>query len=183
MSIKTGIISEYTHMVLFETESGKKDKKSDEVHKVCSHQEHYQDFDSSSHWVVMLFTTFLMTCDENQHGQVPSKTELQKMVDWRGQKVIMLRSLGIGFGNLTATAENIIPGSEGEKVPEAAEIFVKAASNCFGRLCGHCCCMCCISTCSRINDQCAIAITQFCGALACLGCFSCCDACCSGHDG
>ncbi|XP_052200302.1 uncharacterized protein LOC127806815 isoform X2 [Diospyros lotus] len=147
MSIKTGIISEYTHMVLLETESGKKDKKSDELQKV------------------------------------PSKTELQKMVDWRGQKVIMLRSLGIGFGNLTATAENIIPGSEGEKVPEAAEIFVKAASNCFGRLCGHCCCMCCISTCSRINDQCAIAITQFCGALACLGCFSCCDACCSGHDG
>ena len=105
------------------------------------------------------------------------------MIDSKGQKTIMLRSLGTGFGNLTATVENTPPGSEGEKLPEAAEIFVKAASNCCGRLCNHCCCLCCIQTCSRMNDQCAIALTQLCGALACLGCFYCCEACCSGHDG
>lgn len=94
----------------------------------------------------------------------------------------MLHGLGLGFGNLTATAENLPPGCEEEKLPEAAEIFVKAASNCFGKLCGHCCCPCCIQTCSRMNDQSAIVLTQLCGALACLGCFSCCELCCSGHD-
>ncbi|KAL6974621.1 hypothetical protein U1Q18_028805 [Sarracenia purpurea var. burkii] len=111
--------------------------------------------------------------------EVPSKIELQKMIDSKGQKIILLRGFEIGFGNLTATAENICPGSEEEKLPEAAEIFVKAASNCCGRLCSHCCCMCCINTCSRLNDQCVIALTQLCGALACLGCFACCDVCCS----
>lgn len=118
----------------------------------------------------------------DQHKQVPSKIEQQKATDFKGQKIIMLRSLGLGFGNLTATAENLSPGYEEEKLPEAAEIFVKAASNCCGKLCGRCCCMCCIQTCSRMNDQCAIVLTQLCGAIACLGCFSCCELCCSGKD-
>ncbi|XAR67208.1 hypothetical protein NMG60_11013685 [Bertholletia excelsa] len=146
VSIKNGCVSEYTRMVLVETEGGRTDADSAGV------------------------------------GEVPSKSGGQKKVEPKYPKMIILRSLGIGFGNLTATAENITPGSEGEKLPEAAEILVKAASNCCGKLCGHCCCMCCINTCSRMNDQCAIALTQFCGALACLGCFTCCEACCGGDN-
>uniref|UniRef100_A0A5B7AJY8 Putative inter alpha-trypsin inhibitor, heavy chain 4 n=1 Tax=Davidia involucrata TaxID=16924 RepID=A0A5B7AJY8_DAVIN len=130
MSIQSGVVSEYTRMVLLETQRGKKATESAGV-----------------------------------------------------QEMLMLRSLGVGFGNLTATAENIPPGFEEPKLPDAAEIFVKAASNWCGKICSHCCCMCCINTCSRINDQCAIALTQLCGALACFGCISCCEACCSGNDG
>ncbi|KAI8553301.1 hypothetical protein RHMOL_Rhmol05G0004300 [Rhododendron molle] len=149
MSIKSGIISEYTRTIFLETQRGKEDTGLTRV---------------------------------PEHKQVPSKIEQQKATDFKGQKTIMLRSLGLGFGNLTATAENLSPGCEEEKLPEAAEIFVKAASNCCGKLCGRCCCMCCIQTCSRMNDQCAIALTQLCGAIACLGCFSCCELCCSGND-
>ncbi|KAG5547012.1 hypothetical protein RHGRI_012889 [Rhododendron griersonianum] len=149
MSIKSGIISEYTRTIFLETQRGKEDSGLTRV---------------------------------PEHKQVPSKIEQQKATEFKGQKTIMLRSLGLGFGNLTATAENLSPGCEEEKLPEAAEIFVKAASNCCGKLCGRCCCMCCIQTCSRMNDQCAIVLTQLCGAIACLGCFSCCELCCSGND-
>lgn len=108
----------------------------------------------------------------------------QKMVDSKGQKMIMLGSLCTGFGDLNATAENTPPGSEKSKLPEAAEIFVQATSNCCANLCSYCCCMCCIQICSRMNNQCAIVITQLCTALACIGCFECCaNVCCAGSDG
>ncbi|XP_010047465.2 uncharacterized protein LOC104436401 [Eucalyptus grandis] len=107
----------------------------------------------------------------------------RKMPDPKVYKQIMLRSLCIGFGNLTATIENIPPGAEQVKLPEAAEILVKAASNCCGTICNHCCCMCCIQCCSRLNDQFVMVMTQLCTALACFGCFECCAICCSGNDG
>ena len=98
--------------------------------------------------------------------------------------MIMLQSLGMGFGNLNATVENISPGLEEPKMPEAAEIFVNAASNCCSSMCNRCCCMCGIQLCSRMNNQCAIALTQLCTALACFACVECCaDVCCSGSDG
>ncbi|KAI4344623.1 hypothetical protein L6164_011828 [Bauhinia variegata] len=97
-----------------------------------------------------------------------------------GQRVILLQNLGIGFGNLTATAENICPGSEDTKLPDAAEVFVRAATNCCSSLCNDCCCMCCIHVCSRMNNQLATALTQLCIGLGCFSCLSCCsDACCS----
>ncbi|KAG7988569.1 hypothetical protein I3843_03G193500 [Carya illinoinensis] len=116
--------------------------------------------------------------------EMTNKNQSQKMVDFNGQQMIILRNLGIGFGNLTATADNIPPGSEEPKLPEAAEIFVRAASNCCGSMCNQCCCMCCIQLCSKMNNQCAIVLTQLCTGLAFFGCVECCTTvCCSGSDG
>ncbi|KAJ4958791.1 hypothetical protein NE237_025902 [Protea cynaroides] len=116
--------------------------------------------------------------------EVSNKIDLQSLVDSKGCKAILLPSLGVGFGNLNATVENIRPGSVEGYSSESADIMIKAASNCCGRLADCCCCMCCIKVCSRMNDQCFVVLTQFCTSLACFGCFSCCsDICCSGTDG
>lgn len=112
------------------------------------------------------------------------KSDHQKILDSEVPKTIMLQNLGIGFGDLTATAENFPPGSEIPKLPEVAEIFVKAASNCCSTLGNKCCCLCCLECCNKLNDQCVIVLTQLCTALACFGCFECCsNLCCCGQDG
>lgn len=148
MSIRNGIVSEYTSMALFMTETLKKEANLGAKQKKAS-----------------------------------SKTGAEKE-EPKPQKVKVFRNLGIGFGNLKATMENIPPGFEEPRAPEAAEIIVKAASDCCTRMCGYCCCMCCIDACSKINNQCAIALTQFCTALACFGCLDCCSQiCCCGSDG
>ncbi|PIM99908.1 hypothetical protein CDL12_27592 [Handroanthus impetiginosus] len=122
------------------------------------------------------------TADSADVKKASSKVDNHNTEDSKPQKILMLHKTGLGFGNLSATAENIPPGSGGSKPPEAAEILVKATSNCCGRLCNHCCCVCCIQTFSRINDQFATLLTQLCGAAACLGCYTCCGSCC-GEDG
>lgn len=99
--------------------------------------------------------------------------------------MILLPSLGIGFGNLTATAENTPPGSEEARLPDGAEMFVKAATDCCGTFCHYFCCMCCIQVCTKINNQCATAFTQLCVGLGCYSCFSCCCSeicCCCGSE-
>uniref|UniRef100_A0A7N0UTK9 VWFA domain-containing protein n=2 Tax=Kalanchoe fedtschenkoi TaxID=63787 RepID=A0A7N0UTK9_KALFE len=98
-------------------------------------------------------------------------------------KVVLLPHLGYGFGNLTATNDNTPCGCDEPKPPEAAEMFVMAASSCCGKMCEACCCMCCIQACSRINNQCGILLTQLVTSFACLGCISCCELCCSAQDG
>ncbi|KAL9350572.1 hypothetical protein Peur_057827 [Populus x canadensis] len=94
------------------------------------------------------------------------------------QKTIMLGNLCVGFGNLTATAENIPPGTEETKSSEATEMLLKAASNCCGRVVDRCCCMCFIQACSYMNNQCAIVLSQICAALACVECINCCIELC-----
>lgn len=111
------------------------------------------------------------------------KNSYEKMVAPKDDKMILLPFCGVGFGNLEATAENT-PHGTGERKAEAAEIFVKAASNCCSNLCGYCCCPCCIEACSSINNQCAILLTQLCTAFACFGCFDCClEMCCDTTSG
>ncbi|XP_054807551.1 uncharacterized protein LOC129309839 isoform X1 [Prosopis cineraria] len=106
-----------------------------------------------------------------------------KVTDVRGQRIIGLPKLSIGFGNLSATVENICPGAEETKLPEAAEQLVRAAQYCCSTLCDQCCCACCITVCSRLNNQCVTALTQLCIGLGCLGCLSCCsELCCHGHE-
>ncbi|XP_015082830.1 von Willebrand factor A domain-containing protein DDB_G0286969-like [Solanum pennellii] len=145
-SIQNGVISEYTRMILIETDKGK-------------------------------VITESTTNTKRKVSTAPTKIEEPKL-----QKKTLLQNLGAGFGNYSATNENISPGTT-ETKPETAEILAKAASNCCGKTCEICCCMCCIRTCSKMNDQCAIVLTQFLGSLACLGCFACCELCCSVNDG
>lgn len=105
--------------------------------------------------------------------------KLQKKVDLEGQKIIFLGKLGVGFGNLIATAKNIPPGAEKAKSSDPTELLVKAASNCCSQLVDRCCCMCCIQTCSYLNNQCAVVFTQLCTALACFECINCCYELCA----
>ncbi|XP_057767359.1 LOW QUALITY PROTEIN: uncharacterized protein LOC130987726 [Salvia miltiorrhiza] len=94
-----------------------------------------------------------------------------------------MHNIGLGYGSLSATAENIPSGYGDPDDPDGAEVFTKSGCGCCGRCWRHCCCMCCIQVCSRMNDQCAIVFTQLVSALACLGCYSCCSACCGGEEG
>ncbi|EOY30229.1 Inter-alpha-trypsin inhibitor heavy chain-related isoform 1 [Theobroma cacao] len=116
--------------------------------------------------------------------KVPYKGDPHEIGDSGAPKKMLLQSLTVGFGDLIATAENIRPGSQEPKLPEVAEILVKATSNCCGQICNQCCCMLCIQCCSKMNNQCATVLTQLCTALACFGCLDCClQLCCPGQDG
>ncbi|XP_071742419.1 uncharacterized protein [Rutidosis leptorrhynchoides] len=140
VSMQTGVVSEYTRMILLETVQDKQATSSD-------------------------------------IKQGKKETNTQKMEKSSAAMIKVLQPLGVGFGNLIATIENIPPGYE-PKLPDQAEMLVRAAGNCCVNLCGKCCCLCCIQVCSKMNDQCAILVTQFCGSLAFLGCFVCCEMCC-----
>ncbi|KAK2412381.1 hypothetical protein QL285_047581 [Trifolium repens] len=138
-------------------------------------------FTSEYTCMIMLENDHLKKIKESPGAKDVSKKELSKHeANVQGQRTILLPHLGIGFGSLKATAENTPPGYEPE--PEMAEIF-KAASNCFDTVCGYCCCMCCIQCFSRMNNQCLIALNQFCIGLGCLACLECCShICCCGDD-
>ncbi|XP_042485965.1 inter-alpha-trypsin inhibitor heavy chain H3 isoform X2 [Macadamia integrifolia] len=103
----------------------------------------------------------------------------QRPLESEGCKVILLRSLGLGFGNLKATAENIPLGFVEGDSSEPADILINAASNCCGKLADYFCCMCCIKACSTLNNQCAITLTQLCTVLSCFGCISFCSDLCT----
>ncbi|KAH6828549.1 inter-alpha-trypsin inhibitor heavy chain-like protein [Perilla frutescens var. hirtella] len=112
--------------------------------------------------------------DSTNAKKASRKVDLQKKEEPKPEVISTAHNLGLGFGNLNATAENIPSGYGDPEPPDAGEVFLKAGCSCCGRCWRHCCCMCCIQACSRMNDQCAIAFTQLFGALACLGCYSCC---------
>lgn len=136
LSLLTGVVSEYTSIVLIETERGKLATKTKTVQ------------------------------------------ETQKRVDVEAKKMTFLRSLGMGWGNIEATAENRAPEEAEPKLYETSEMILKAASNFCARWC--CCCMCCLQCCNKLNDQCAIALTQLCTFLACFECINICCEICSG---
>ncbi|KAL7091906.1 hypothetical protein ACP275_12G132100 [Erythranthe tilingii] len=145
MSVQNATISEYTHMILLESDRIKTTADSATVRKAYS-----------------------------------KKVDNRKRQDSKPPRILARHNNGVGFGNLSATKENVPPGPTNPNPTDAAEVFVRGASNCCGKLCNNCCgCMCFIQTCSKINDQAAILLTQLCASLACLGCY----ACCCGGDG
>ncbi|KAI4355416.1 hypothetical protein L6164_004192 [Bauhinia variegata] len=103
-----------------------------------------------------------------------NKLSLQNM-EPDSQK-IFLGGLGVGFGNLKATAENLPPAVKEAK--PSAGILEKAASNCCSRMANHCCGMYLIQACSFVNEQCTIVCTQLCTALACFELAKCCFELC-----
>ncbi|KZV58791.1 hypothetical protein F511_18628 [Dorcoceras hygrometricum] len=127
------------------------------------------------------------------HSRVPSEYTritlvetysnlLSRKSDRIQKKITLLRSLGIGFGDLEATAENQPPESAEPKLYETQEKIFKAASDCCGRVLDCCCCMCFIQSCNRLKDQCAVALTQLCTVLACFGCIDVCFDLCLGPE-
>ncbi|XP_022721622.1 uncharacterized protein LOC111279023 [Durio zibethinus] len=151
ISLQTSFPSEYTCLILLQTDSGKKVPESILV----------REFQYAP-WI-----------------QIFNKISLPKKGELNSQKIVFLGCLGVGFGNLTATAKNIPPGAEEPKAPEGAEILVKAASNCCSMLLDRFCCMCFIQACSSMNNQCSIVLTQLCTALACFECVNCCYELCA----
>ncbi|XP_047266213.1 uncharacterized protein LOC107864701 isoform X3 [Capsicum annuum] len=118
---------------------------------------------------------------ENKKEKQTSKLEAvdEKASDQLNvKKIIYLRALGVGFGNLKATADNLPVEAAEPKLHETSEMVFAAASSLCGKLCDTCCCMCFIQFCSRFNDRCAVTLAQLCTALACFECFSfCCEVC------
>lgn len=113
--------------------------------------------------------------------QGKKETSSQKVeVMGKARMIKVLQQLGVGFGNMIATIENTPPDYE-PKLPDQAEMMVRAAGNCCVNVFGKCCCVCCISACSKVNDQFAIAVTQLCTGLGLLGCFVCCEMCCGSN--
>ncbi|XP_038991535.1 uncharacterized protein LOC120114823 [Hibiscus syriacus] len=133
--------------------------------------------------MVLLEKNKLDKANESSGALKVKKGDPHKIRDPGAPKKVLLRRLSVGFGDLTATAENMRPGAEEPKLPDAAEAFMKATSDCCGRTCERCCCLCCIQCCSKMNDQCAILLTQIFTALAFIGCLECCTLCCCAQDG
>ncbi|KAM7471879.1 hypothetical protein LguiA_010062 [Lonicera macranthoides] len=126
--------------------------------------------------------TRLMLVQRSDKGDSESILVQEKVDAPSVKKMIFMRTLGVGFGNLIATAENLRPGMEEAKAQQPAGLIIDAASSCCGRVLDLCCCMCCIQACSRLNNQCSIALTQLCTALACFECLNCCIEFCSSCD-
>ncbi|KAL7140405.1 hypothetical protein ABFS83_09G118600 [Erythranthe nasuta] len=123
------------------------------------------------------YTTIILV-ETIKNKLLSNRKTLQEKTVKEQKNMIYMRRLGIGYGNIVATVENRAPENAEPKLYESTEIIFKAASNLCGRLVDCCCCMCFIQFCNRLNDQCAIALTQLCTALACFGCIEmCCDVC------
>ncbi|XP_068660894.1 uncharacterized protein [Aristolochia californica] len=141
ISIQSGVISEYTRMVLLEADVEKiKPVKEKEAKKLGR---------KSSSYV-------------------------------KDHRVALLSGLTLGFGNVAATNENLLTFGDTNLV-DSDNMFSKTVRS-IGGLCDCCCCVICIRGCSKMNDQCAIALTQLCTALSCFGCIACCMEVCGGSD-
>ncbi|XP_076896751.1 uncharacterized protein LOC143549846 [Bidens hawaiensis] len=112
----------------------------------------------------------------SKSGKKQGKKEgsFQNIEALKTEMIKVLHHLGLGFGNVVATSENIPPGFE-HRTPNQTEKLVRVAGDCCANVFGKCCCMCCIEACSKMNNQCSVVLTQLCGAVTCLGCFECWD--------
>ncbi|KAG6414287.1 hypothetical protein SASPL_127005 [Salvia splendens] len=155
MSELNTVVSEYTSLVLLETQRGKANADTKKIITVLQYK----------YWL-----------QSSRKGDSHHKEEPKPKV------ISTMHNIGLGYGSLSATGENIPSGYGDPDELEAAEVLAKSGCGCCGRCWRHCCCMCCIQVCSRMNDQCGIVLTQLISAVACLGCYSCCSACCGGEE-
>lgn len=175
MSIQAGVPSEHTCLVLMLT--GKKKKKKKKEPESFFLKQVYTPFHRLSFEYEKNSCFSNMLVQRQFLKQVSSKLNLEKMEELDGQKFIFLGMLGVGFGDLTGTADNIPPGMKVRKA-DATELLVMATTSLFGRLADRFCCMCLIKACTSMNDQCAVVCTQLCAALSCVECLGCCIELC-----
>ncbi|KAL4180692.1 hypothetical protein AMTRI_Chr12g267090 [Amborella trichopoda] len=143
MSMHTGIPSEFTHMVLFQTE---REKHSSLVHEL----------------------------------KLGNKVDFSEYTTSKASKITFVHGLTVGFGSIEAT-ENNIPIESSELNVSKSIFNIGDALNI--SVIGDCCCVCCGEDaereCSRLSNNCVIAMTQFCSALSCFACINCClEVCC-----
>ncbi|XP_076890407.1 uncharacterized protein LOC143541471 [Bidens hawaiensis] len=124
------------------------------------------------------YTRMILVQHDNVKPTIDSVSPEEKYMKSKNLKIKYMMNLNVGFGNLTATIENLPPGIQELKLSEPTGKMMKAASTCWTMFLDRFCCRCFIQTCSHINDQCAIALTQLCAALACFQCLSCCCETC-----
>ncbi|KAI3727366.1 hypothetical protein L1987_67180 [Smallanthus sonchifolius] len=124
------------------------------------------------------YTRMILVQSDKIKPALDSVLPEEKRSKLENHKIIYLRSISVGFGNLKATIDNLPPGIEDVKLNEPAGMMMQAASSCWGMFLDRCCCMCCIQSCSKMSDQCAITLTQLCTALACFECLNCCCEIC-----
>ncbi|KAD4585036.1 hypothetical protein E3N88_22637 [Mikania micrantha] len=124
------------------------------------------------------YTRMILVQHDNVKPAFESVLPEEKYTKWKNQKITHMMNITVGFGNLIATVENLPPGIEELKLSEPKGKMMQAASSCWTLCVDRLCCKCFIQTCDKINDQCAIVLTQLCTALACFQCLSCCSETC-----
>ncbi|KAI3512493.1 hypothetical protein L1887_19809 [Cichorium endivia] len=123
------------------------------------------------------YTRMILVQHWNLKPAIESDLPEEKYTKSKNEKITLI-NLNFGFGNLIATAENLPPGIEELKLSEPLGKMVQAASSCWTIFLDQLCCRCFIHALSQINDQCAIACTELCTALACFQCLGCCYEMC-----
>ncbi|KAI3802771.1 hypothetical protein L1987_30914 [Smallanthus sonchifolius] len=124
------------------------------------------------------YTRMILVQHDNVKPAIESVSPEEKYIKSKNQKITYMMNLNVGFGNLIATVENLPPGILELRLSEPKGKMMKAASSCWTIFLDRFCCRCIIQTCSQVNDQCAIVLTQLCAALACFQCLSCCCEMC-----
>ena len=131
LSIQTGVPSEYTRMIQLEnTEEASKPITTGGKKKVYIYIYISRSYEQKDTCLNLLYIHQIFQ-------QTETNGEKQKVIS----RTIPLQNFGIGFGDTTATKENVTPGFGEARAPDAAEKFVKAASSCCVSLCNKCCCM------------------------------------------
>lgn len=124
------------------------------------------------------YTSMILVQGDRVKPPIDSVLPEEKYSKLENHKMIYLRNLSVGFGNLMASVDGVPPGIEELEEKEPAGMMMQAASSVWGIFLDRCCCMCFIRSCSQMNDQCAIVMAQLCTALACLECLNCCCEIC-----
>ncbi|KAL4560141.1 hypothetical protein LXL04_032290 [Taraxacum kok-saghyz] len=123
------------------------------------------------------YNRMILVQHDNLKPAIESDLPEEKYTKSSNEKITYLTNLNFGFGNLIATIENLPPGIEELKLSEPGKAM-QAASSCWNIFLDRFCCICVIQACGHVNDQCFIACTELCAALACFQCLSCCcDMC------